>query len=187
MANDNVLRKEFNPKDVERARNLIKGKGGDNTQILVGYNKNEIIREEGEIWEEDGRTWVIKNGIKQNIPKLKSLGVTPLFCPECNKIMKKVDKKFYQQHKRCLNCQTVFETNLKSKGEWNLYKNKIINDDIDNLIKEYSIWVDEELKKTNSSSYITEGGEQENWVGNIKHKLLKDKEETIKYLNSLKK
>jgi hypothetical protein len=184
---ENILKKEFNPKDVKRVRDLVKGNSGGKTQMLVGYTKKEIVREEGEIWEEDGRKWTIKNGVKQNLPKLTHSGVIPLFCPKCGKVMKKIDKKFYEQHKKCLNCQVNYETHLKVENKWGEYKNNIINEDIDNFIKEYSSWVEEEIKKANSSHYITESGDQETWVGNIKAKLLKDKEETISYLNSLKK
>ena len=31
-----MLKKEFNRKDVERARNLIRGKAGESTEIQVG-------------------------------------------------------------------------------------------------------------------------------------------------------
>ena len=34
---------------------------------------------------------------------------------------------------------------------------------------------------------MTEAGDMERWVGNAKQKLLENKEETIKYLESLKK
>ena len=38
-----------------------------------------------------------------------------------------------------------------------------------------------------NESYITEAGDMERWSGNAKQKLLESKEETIKYLESLKK
>ena len=37
-----MLKKEFNKKDVERARNLIQGKTSDSTGIQVGYKKKTI-------------------------------------------------------------------------------------------------------------------------------------------------
>jgi hypothetical protein len=36
MSQDNVLKKEFAKKDVERLRNLMKGKYGEKTQVSVG-------------------------------------------------------------------------------------------------------------------------------------------------------
>ena len=92
MKKDNVLKKEFQRKDVERLRNLVKGKHGDKTTLGIGYTKKQEHYHEGDVWEEDGRTWTIKNGLKQNVTKLdsfKQMANLPLFCPSCNKLMKK--------------------------------------------------------------------------------------------------
>ena len=86
------LKKEFQEKDVERLRNLITGKYGEKTHSSVGFTKADQIYNEGDIWEEDGRQWTIKNGIKQNITKLDKAKESihmPLFCPSCNNLMKK--------------------------------------------------------------------------------------------------
>jgi len=83
MKNDNVLKKEFSKKDVQRARNLIKGNTNARTTEGVGYSKKHEYRVEGDVWEENGRTWTIKNGLKQNITKMdkfKKMGKLPLFC-----------------------------------------------------------------------------------------------------------
>ena len=70
MKNESILKKEFQKKDVERLRNLMKGKYGEKTRSSVGFTKSQEFYKEGDIWEVDGRTWTIKNGIKQNITKL---------------------------------------------------------------------------------------------------------------------
>ena len=187
---DNVLKKQFQQKDVQRLRNLMTGKHGAKTTVGVGYTKQQEFHEEGDVWEEDDRTWTIKNGIKQNITKLDKAKESihmPLFCPCCNNLMKnKHDKAFYLQYKRCFNCQAEFETELRIKGLWENYEKHILNSDIDAIINEFSIWIDEQMDETNTS-YITEAGDVERWVGSSKKKLLENKEETIKYLESLKK
>jgi len=187
---DNVLKKEFQEKDVQRLRNLIQGKHGEKTTVGTGYTKQYEHHEEGDVWEEDGRQWTIKNGIKQNITKLDSAKESihlPLFCPCCSNLMKNQhDKRFYLQYKRCFNCQIDFETELKIKGLWNDYEKHIINSDIDGITQEFNIWIDEEINKSNEG-FITEDGTVERWMGSAKKKLLENKEETIKYLQSLKK
>jgi len=45
----------------------------------------------------------------------------------------------------------------------------------------------DEVINSSNDSYVTEDGDVERWVGSSKKKLLEDKEETIKYLQSLKK
>ena len=64
------LNREFEKRDVERMRNLIKGKYGDKTETSVGYTPAETFHKEGDIWEHDDRTWTIKGGVKQNLTKL---------------------------------------------------------------------------------------------------------------------
>lgn len=190
MNNDSVLKKEFKSKDVERLRNLVKGKYGDRTTMGTGYQKAKEFHNESDIWEEDGRTWTIKNGIKQNITKLdkaKQEVTLPLFCPCCSNLMKnKHDKLFYIQYKRCFNCQVDFETDIRKLGLWEEYEKNIINSDLDHIIGDYSVWIDELINNSNES-FITEAGDVEKWVGSSKKKLLESKEETIKYLQSLKK
>ena len=67
---DNVLKKEFSKKDVQRARNLITGNTDARTSQGIGYTKKYEHHKEGDVWEEDGRKWTIKNGLKQNITKM---------------------------------------------------------------------------------------------------------------------
>jgi len=187
---DTVLKKEFKKNDVQRLRNLMQGKHGDKTTTSIGYTKKQEFHKEGDIWEEDGRQWTIKNSIKQNITKLdkaKSKLHLPLFCPSCNNMMKyRQDKKFFIMFNRCFNCQIDFEGKLRVEGKFEEYEKSIINSDIDNYIKEFSIWIDEQITQSNES-YITEAGDVERWVGSSKEKLLQTKQETIQYLESFKK
>ena len=53
---DNVLKKDFNKKDVERLRNLVKGKASERTTQGIGYTKKEEFHKEGDIWADD-RDW----------------------------------------------------------------------------------------------------------------------------------
>jgi hypothetical protein len=188
---DNVLKKEFKEKDVQRLRNLVQGKYGEKTRSSIGFSKKEEFHKEGEIWESDGRTWTIKDGIKQNVTKFdkaKQLHIMPLLCPSCSKIMKnRNDKTFYNIHKMCFNCVIDMESRLKREGKWEEYERKIHNDEIDNKIKEYKLWIHEKLNESNNS-FISEDGDVENWVGKINKDMVdKNVEEVINYLESLKK
>jgi hypothetical protein len=185
-----VLKKEFKEKDVQRLRNLVQGKHGERSTQGIGYTKTQEFHNEGDIWEEDGRQWTIKNGIKQNITKLDKAKESihmPLFCPSCSNLMKKqADKRFYLQFKRCLDCQIDFEAELKKQGLWEVYDNAFINDNVDNLINEFEIWFEEAINHSNED-FITENGDVEKWVGSAKDKMLESKEETIAFLKKLKK
>jgi hypothetical protein len=185
------LKKEFKKRDVERMRNLITGKQGKKTTLGIGYKKKKAHHEEGDVWEEDNRTWTIKDGIKQNITKLdkaKKAHLMPIFCPDCSTPMTYwQDKNFYNLYKRCFSCQVDFEGKLRIEGVFEEYKKNIINNDIDNFIVDYSQFI-EECLNDNTESFISEAGDIEKWKGKINKELVeKSKEETIAYLKSLKK
>ena len=184
-----MLNKEFQKKDVQRLRNIVKGKYGEKTTVGIGYSKKYEHHSEGDIWEEDGRTWTIKNGVKQNITKLdkaKELYVLPLLCPKCSKPMKAhIDKSFYNVHKCCMNCVVEIETKIKAEGRWEEYQKQMYNQALDNLINNFKDWADDELKESNTS-FVTEDGVVENWIGGNKEKLKQNVEESIEYLEKLK-
>jgi hypothetical protein len=192
MSKDNVLKKQFQEKDVQRLRNLVKGKHADKSQVSVGFTKeSNQVHKEGDVWAEGDKTWTIKDGIKQNVTKLDKARETvnfPIFCPSCKKPMKPhLDKRWFNMYKRCFNCQIDFETSLRTQGLWEEYQNFLHNSDVEGLIKEFELWINEEIEHSDIQSYITEAGDVEKWTGSVKNKLLESKEETIKYLQSLKK
>jgi hypothetical protein len=79
------------------------------------------------------------------------------------------------------------ETNLRKEGKWEEYENRIHNDEIDNKIQEYKLWVEEKLNESNSS-FVSEDGDVENWTGKVNKELVdKNVEEVVKYLESLKR
>jgi len=188
---DSVLKKEFQKRDVERLRNLVKGKQGNRTTAGIGYN-GEIQKEhkEGDIWEEKGKTWTIKDGIKENVTKLDKFkkAAVPLFCPKCKQVMdKQLDPFYFKAYNECLDCRTTTETQMKIAGTWEDYKIKTFNIEIDNQIEEYKGWFESILADT-ADGYVSENGEVQKWVGGIDKKRAKQSlDEIIKHLNSLKK
>ena len=189
MKKDSVLKKEFKHRDVERLRNLVQGKYGEKTTMGTGYTKAKEFHSEGDIWEEDSRTWTIKNGLKQNITKLdkaKEGIVLPLFCSCCNNVMKPhLDKRWYVLYGHCFNCQVDAEHKLRKEGKLEETEQQITNDHVDGITKDFEVWFNE-LLNTNDS-FVTEQGDVEKWDGSGKEQLIKQKEEALKYLQSLKK
>ena len=117
MAQESLLKKEFKSKDVERVRNLVNKDFSAKTVSGVGYEKTQQFHQEGDIWQENGRTWTIKNGIKQNITKLdaaKKAMQIPLTCPKCGGSMKHhLAQKMYKIHGSCFDpCTVEYEAEL---------------------------------------------------------------------------
>jgi len=186
-----MLKKEFQKKDVERIRNLVKGKSGNKISTSIGYKKADEHHIEGDVWDEDGRTWTINDGIKQNITKhdkAKQAHLMPLLCPNCNRVMRKRnDKPFYKIHNKCFDCVIEFETELKRLGKFEEYERKIHNDEIDNKISDFKEWIYN--KASEQSNYVSEAGDVERWVG---AKIDMDRvdeyvKETVEYLEAMKK
>jgi len=188
--NDSLLKKQFQKRDVERLRNIVQGKYGEKTSSGIGYTKKHEFHDEGDLWEENGKKWTIKNGVKQNITKLdraKKSILIPLFCPTCSRPMNKsFDKDYFKHHKKCFDCVIEFETELRRIGAWEEYHKNLRNSEIDNFIYSFKMWVEEQLNVSNNS-FIAENGDVEKWVGNHdKNKIIESLNSTVKYLESLK-
>jgi hypothetical protein len=187
---ENVLKKQFAEKDIQRIRNLVKGKNGEKITHGVGYIEESKEYNEGDIWQENGRTWTIKEGIKQNITKLdkfKKVSV-PLFCPNCKQVMdKQLDPFYYKSYGECLDCRATTETRMKIEGKWQTYTDHTFNLEIDQTIEEYKAFFKEKLEESNQGT-VTESGEVERWFGSINNERAQESlDEVIKYLESLKK
>jgi hypothetical protein len=187
---DNVLKKEFTQKAVQRARNLITGNENARTTEGIGYTKKHEHHQEGDIWEENGRTWTIKNGLKQNITKMdkfKQMGNLPLFCPECNNLMKKhLDKKVYPAYQKCFDCVVDEEYKLQKEGKLEDHLKGLRNEHVGSTIKEYKAFMNTVLNESNDS-FVTEAGDVENWKGGIsKEQLEQQLQEGLKYLENMK-
>ena len=186
------LKKEFAKKDVERIRNLVTGKYGKKTRESVGYTAPDKQYKEGDIWKSnDGRTWTIKDGIKQNITKLdkaKKAHIMPLLCPKCGKVMKKRnDKPAYNLHKMCFNCVAEMEHQIRLDGKWEDYTNRLHNQQIDHNLKEFKSFVEEKLAESNNS-FVSEDGDVERWVGKLDTDKVNEYLESVEeYAKALKK
>ena len=187
---ESKLQREFRERDVQRMRNIITKDYSAKTQSQVGYSKEYIERNEGDIWEENSKTWTIKNGIKMTVSKLddiKKILQLPLICPKCSKHMKnfELNKKMYSIHKMCFDCVFEFETKLKMLGTYKEYERNIIDKGLDVYIKELEDFLLELALNDNNESFVTEAGDIEKWSGgNIDKKTIMN--DLIEYINSLK-
>lgn len=172
---DTLLKKDFKESDVKRIRNLIKKDYTAGTKITSGYTGKVQDRKEGEIWEEDGRQWTIKNGIKQNITRLKKakdLYKVPLVCPKCNGSMRHhLNKKMYRIHGFCFDCTINYEANLRRLGKYEEYEKAMITGNIRSFVNDLESYILNNLDQ--STSFVTEQGDIEDWKGNSEANKLK--------------
>jgi hypothetical protein len=195
MAKETLLQKEFKQSDVQRIRNLVSGNQGEATQTQVGYSRKHIDRKEGEVWEENGKSWTIKNNIKISVSKLdtaKKYARTPLLCPDCSKPMKtEYDKKMFMVHKICFDCTIKMETQLKIEGKYQEYEDKQVKSNANFMLDEFVNGFDSFLDSMDSNNgFITEHGDIEDWhvkalnKQKIREQVMKDVEESRAKLNA---
>src|SRR6056300_1192074 len=143
---ESLLKKEFKESDIQRVRNIVNKDFTSKTKSQTGYQKAYQRYIEGDIWEESGKTWTIKNGIKQNITKLdaaKKAVRTPLICPKCGGPMKHhLAKKMYKIHGFCFDpCTVEMEGVLRKAGLYSEYEKKMMSGNIKGVLHDIESWV----------------------------------------------
>ena len=184
------LNKEFSKRDVQRMRNILTNNTADKTRVQSGYEKENVIHTEGDIWEENGKKWTIQNGLKQTITKhdkLRQIIVMPLKCPECEKAMKVNDlnKKMWSIHNKCFDCVVEYETHLRIVGKYEEYEKKLMNANKDSFVDDYEQAV-EAFTNDKGETYMSEAGDVENWSkASLNPETIKALKANIKQLREL--
>lgn len=187
--NESLLKKEFKESDVQRVRNIVNKNFTDKTKIQTGYQKVHVHHEEGDVWEESGKTWTVKNGVRQNVTKLDSVKDSikiPLTCPKCSGSMKHwLAKKMYRIHGFCFDCTIEYEATLRKTGLYEEYEKKMMSGNIESFANDLEAWVLETL--SSNVSMVTEQGDIEEWQNTSKKFDDKILSELQNYLKELRK
>ncbi len=187
MAQESLLKKEFKSKDVERVRNLVNKDFSGKTVSGVGYEKTQQFYTEGDIWEENGRTWTIKNGIKQNITKLdaaKKAMQIPLTCPKCGGSMKHhLAQKMYKLHGFCFDpCTVEYEAELRKAGLYEQYEKTMMQGGLKAFLHDMEQFYLEQINTVDT--FVTEQGDIEDWTNNndkVKQQALTNLQDFLKH------
>jgi hypothetical protein len=185
---ESKLQREFKERDVQRMRNIIRKDYNAKTTTQIGYTKVQAERKEGDVWEEDGKKWTLKNGIKQSVTRFDSLKKAislPIACPKCSKGMKSttLNKKMWPIHKMCFDCVITMETELKRQGKFEEYVHGLTTRGIKTYIKDLEEALLDMASESNEG-FVTEAGDIEKWAGNglDNEKLTQDLQEYIQKL-----
>ena len=169
MNNESLLKKEFKQSDVQRVRNLVNKDFTAGTKQQSGYKKSSERHKEGDVWEEGGKQWTIKNGIKQNITKLdaakKAIRI-PLTCPKCGGSMKHhLAKKMYKIHGFCFDpCTVEMEASLRRAGLYKQYEERMMQGNMKAFAKDVEEWAIDLI--SSQDTFVTEQGDVEDWKSN---------------------
>jgi hypothetical protein len=189
MSNESLLKKEFKESDVQRVRNLVNKDFTSGTKAQVGYQKTYVSRKEGDVWEENGKQWTVKNGVRQNVTRLdaaKKAVRVPLRCPKCEGPMKHhLAQKMYKIHGFCFECTIDYEAELQKAGLYEQYEKRMMSGNIVGFIKDIEAWLLESLNEDNT--FVTEDGVVEDWGkmnNSYKEKISKDLQEYVTLLRT---
>tara|TARA_R110000796_G_scaffold107929_3_gene218788 strand:+ start:229 stop:801 length:573 start_codon:yes stop_codon:yes gene_type:complete len=163
------MKKGLSQAKVQRMRNLVSGNHTAKSKVSSGYTKKSIERVEGDVWEERGKKWTIKNGIKRTVNKLdfaRKVNRVPFKCPKCtNKLNHPAHKTMYKRWGMCLTCVTKWEQQMQADGTYDAWHSEFdkenFNAYIDNVTLEYNEWVE----ARGAQSFVTEAGQVEEWSG----------------------
>ena len=149
-------------------------------RVMVGYKGKE--KEKGDI-----------------IPKMTEIMQDvrmPLFCKECNKVMKKrLDDKMWRLYGHCFDCQIKIENKLRIEGKYEEWEKEKIKQNKIAFIKDQMQTI-EEWKDMKAPEWYNQVGvnypemEKEKWSVDTTHiKLMAEEalEEYTKILNGLEK
>lgn len=184
---ESLLKKEFKQRDINRARNLITKDFSGKTVDGIGYQKAYQHHEEGDVWEENGRQWTIKNGIKQNLTKLdaakKALQI-PLKCPKCGGPMKHhLAQKMFKIHGFCFDpCTVEYEAELRRAGLYENYEKAMMKGSLKAFLKDVEAFVLDQVNTVDT--FVTEQGDIEDWSNNksqTNNKLSEDLQDFLKH------
>lgn len=142
---------------------------------------------EGDVWEEQGKQWTIKNGLKRTVnsmDKQRKEQLIPLACPTCGKVMKNhyLDEKMWAIHKTCFDCVIDMEHAIMKSGKWADYQKHKVVANADAFIKDVESFMDDYADSSVSSGHVTEDGLVEKWKDADKKHIKQIKETTIRHL-----
>lgn len=122
---------------------------------------------EGDIWEESGKIWTIKNGIKKTVTKMDQARkefLVPLSCPKCGGSMKHhLDDKMWAIHKSCFPCVVEAEHQIRKQGNWDEYEKAKVLANATGFVKDLEQFFQDYLKESVSKATVTEDGIVEKW------------------------
>ena len=162
-----AMKKEFTEEQIQRMRNLITGKYSNKVTNQVQSKTYKAKREEGDVWEENGRTWTISDGIKESISPYDDVYqdlLTPLTCPKCKNVMnKKLDKVYYPVYENCFDCEVDKRDALEKDGKLDEYLKPKKDDFLDKSFEEFESAIRNKIATDINDA--AENGDEQNYEG----------------------
>lgn len=166
--------------NIDRIKNILAGKHTEKSKSSVGYRKHRVKHKEGDVWEDQGKTWTVINGITQTMTSLDEARAAlhiPWTCPQCNKPLKHLlDKRAWKTTKKCFDCVTYDESLMELNGTFDEYKKATYKENALAWLNEKREQFELFINDTDTlRGFVTQNGEIENWTGGPDKEKLKAK------------
>ena len=157
----------MNNEQARRIKNILEGDNTSKVNVSIGYEKEKQIHNEGDIWEENGKRFTLKNGIKITHSKLSEIRhatILPLVCPKCGQGMnKRQDKMVYFKFGMCFDCVIKRDTKLMEQGEFQLFEENILTNNMKAYSADLRQLVTDYINNYLNNHFVTEFGDIEDW------------------------
>lgn len=161
-------------RNLDNLKTILKG-GEVEKKIQSGYTGANMVgpnakgKKPGDIWEHNGKTWMMKeNGTVTNITRFDDVRV-PMFCPRCESIMKgKASTKAFYINGTCLDCMIDDHDKLRREGKLEQFAWKKRLRSSKSWLKEQYQQLDEfKMKKEKNPEFVLSDGTIEKWDVNM--------------------
>jgi hypothetical protein len=185
-----------NTSNIEMVKNYL---DGTRPFVQVGYKGIEDVtpKEIGEIWTDSaGKTWKQTNyGKSSHTPVMDMIRKeTNVHCSDCKKEIRwgtKQDEKMFAKTGRCLDCLSIYETQLKLTGKWAAYEQKKLFENELSYIDDVRAKIKDGLDYTKANhtlTFVNSNGLVEEWDDNRRDELLKSlRKDHIRALKEMKR
>lgn len=158
--------------NIDRIKNILKGDYTGKSKISVGYEKSTTRHKEGDVWEENGKTWTIKDGLKQTVTRFdaarKALQ-TPFVCPECGgSLNHPLQAHSWKTTGKCYDCVVSEETLMRANGTYEAYSKELYKKNALAWLEEKRVQFEDYINSPDSlRGFVTERGDVEDWYGGV--------------------
>tara|TARA_B100001094_G_scaffold41014_1_gene35677 strand:+ start:204 stop:752 length:549 start_codon:yes stop_codon:yes gene_type:complete len=103
-----------------------------------------------------------KQGTESDLTKIMQEVRMPLFCPECDKVMKKkLDNKFWRLMGHCFDCQIEIENKLRIEGKYDEWEKKKILENKKSFLHDLKQSIDDFEKTEGKAEFFNSVGVRE--------------------------
>lgn len=163
---------------IDFLKKVVTGTYSGHKDFYVIKHINNNIYKEGDIWEENGKTWTIKDGIKQTISPMDMYRLEinmPISCPVCHRNMnKRLDRRMWVLRRKCFDCVIEEDNQRIIDGTFQEYEKETMSRTAKSFYTDLKEMVHDYIDSNDMKHYVTEAGEIENWDNPYSKEQLKE-------------